>query len=663
MHFLNDLLVVFGLAVLVSLICYRLKLPSVVGFILTGTLAGPHGLGLVHSSEQVEFLAELGVVLLLFSIGLEFSLSELMRIKRIVFLGGGLQVGLTTLAVWGIFRRLVSDGQTALALGFLVALSSTAIVLKILQDRVELDGVYGQMSLGILLFQDVAVVPMMLLIPLLSGREANPLQAGTVLILKSAGILLLVFAGQRWLLPRVLHRVVMTRSRELFLLTSVLICFGVAWITSAAGLSLSLGAFLAGLMLSESEYSHQTLANMLPFKDLFTSLFFISVGMILDLSFIAQNAAHVTLFTLAAMLLKAILCILVVLLMGYPIRVAVASGLVLSQIGEFSFVLCTVCIAYGVLGGAQASLFLSVSTLSMLVTPFLIARAPSWAAKVESLPWPQKIRHGFLADTAKASSDRKLDLANHLIIVGYGPVGRNLARAARIGQIPYCIVEMNPSTVASEKKKGEIIFFGDASQPTILEHANVHTARVVVISLADSATVRRITAAVKAQAPAVHLIARTRFLSEMDRLVQLGADEVVPEELETSIEIFSRVLSKYLVPKEDVERVVEEIRAEGYKALSAPFLPTLSWCDIAEALPGVEIRSFRVSSGAPAAGKTIGQLGLRKNIGVTVLAIGRNGMLVPNPGPDTVLNPGDQTVLIGTIEQLRQAHMLLTHKS
>ncbi|MEJ5348016.1 MAG: cation:proton antiporter [Desulfosoma sp.] len=662
MHLLNDLLVVFGLGVLVSLICYRLKLPSVVGFLLTGTLAGPHGLGLVQSSEQVEFLAELGVVLLLFSIGLEFSLSELMRIKRIVFLGGGLQVGLTTLTVWAIFRQVVSSEQTALALGFLVALSSTAIVLKILQDRMELDGVHGQMSLGILLFQDVAVVPMMLLIPLLSGREANPLLAWTVLMLKSAGILLLVFAGQRWLLPRVLHRVVMTRSRELFLLTSVLVCFGVAWITSTAGLSLSLGAFLAGLMLSESEYSHQTLANMLPFKDLFTSLFFISVGMILDLSFIAQNAALVTMFTLAALALKGFLCILVVLLMGYPIRVAVASGLVLSQIGEFSFVLCTVCLAHGVLGGAHASLFLCVSTLSMLVTPFLIARAPSWAAKVESLPWPHKIRHGLLADTVKLSSDRKLDLANHLIIVGYGPVGRNLARAARIGQIPYCIVEMNPSTVVSEKKKGEIIFFGDASQPTILEHANVHTARVVVISLADSASVRRITAAVKAQAPAVHLIARTRFLSEMDRLAQLGADEVVPEELETSIEIFSRVLSKYLVPKEDVERVVEEIRAEGYKALSAPYLPSLSWCDIAEALPGVEIRSFRVSPESRAAGKTIGQLGLRKNIGVTVLALGRNGMLMPNPGPDTVLNPGDQTVLIGTTEQLRQAHLLLSHK-
>ncbi|ROQ92073.1 cation:proton antiporter [Desulfosoma caldarium] len=663
MHVLHDLLVVFGLAVAVSLLCHRLKLPSVVGFILTGTLAGPHGLSLIPSSEQVEFLAELGVVLLLFSIGLEFSLSELMRIKRIVLLGGGLQVGLTIFGVWAVFRRIVANEQLALALGFLVALSSTAIVLKILQDRMELEGVHGQISLGILLFQDMAVVPMMLLIPLLAGRGDSMLQEGGILVLKSAGILLLVFAGQRWLLPRVLHRVVMTRSREIFLLTSMLICFGVAWATSMAGLSLSLGAFLAGLMLSESEYSHQSLASMLPFKDLFTSLFFISIGMVLDVSFIAKNIGLVTLLTLATMIFKGIVCAVVVLLMGYPIRVAVACGLVLAQIGEFSFVLCTVCMVNSVLVGAQAQLFLTISTVSMLAAPFLIARAPAWADKAEALPWPQRIRQGLLADSAKPTQKEKTTLTDHLIIVGYGPVGRNLARAARIGQIPYCIVEMNPSTIAAEKKKGENIIFGDASQPSILEHANVHSARVVVISLADSSTVRRITAAVKAQAPAVHLIARTRFVSDMDRLVRLGADEVVPEELETSIEIFSRVLSKYLIPKEDVEQVVEEIRAEGYKALSNTVVPPLSWCDIAAALPGVEIRAFRVSPESSVAGKTIGALGLRKNMGVTVLALGRHGVLVPNPGPEEVMKPGDQAVLMGTSEQLRQVHALLTHTS
>lgn len=663
MHILNDLLVVFTLAVAVSLISHRLKLPSVVGFILTGTLAGPHGLALVPSSQHVEFLAELGVVLLLFSIGLEFSLSQLLRIKHIVFLGGGLQVALTTLAVWAVARRWAMDDHTAVALGFLVAVSSTAIVLKVLQDRMELESVHGQMSLGILLFQDLAVVPMMLLIPLMAGTEADALRAGLLLLWKSAGILLLVFFGQKWVLPRVLHRVVMTRSRELFLLTAVLICFGVAWITSAAGLSLSLGAFLAGLMLSESEYSHQTLASMLPFKDLFTSLFFISVGMILDVSFIAHNLVTVIGLAAAFMTVKPIICALVVLFMGYPIRVALACGLILAQIGEFSFVLCSVCVTNQVLSPTQAGLFLSASTLSMLVAPFLIARAPSWAAKAEILPWPKVIRQGFLAKMLAGSEEKRPKLVNHLLIVGYGPVGRNLARAARMGGIPYCIVEMNPSTVASEKKKGENIFFGDASQPSILEHANIDSARVVVISLADPSTVRHITAAVKAQAPAVHLIARTRFVSEMEPLARMGADEVVPEELETSIEIFSRVLSKYLVPKEDVERVVEEIRLEGYKSLSVAVVPALRWCDIAEALPGVEIRSFRVSTGSPVAGQSIGDLGLRKKFGVTVLAIGREGVLVPNPGPETIANAGDQVVLMGAIEHVRQVHALFTHTS
>ncbi|SHF62512.1 monovalent cation:H+ antiporter-2, CPA2 family [Desulfacinum infernum DSM 9756] len=663
MHVLNDLLIVFALAVAVSLICHRLKLPSVVGFILTGTLAGPHGLGLVHSGEDVEFLAELGVVLLLFSIGLEFSLSELLRIKRIVFLGGGLQVALTIAAVWGISARLVPDGKTALALGFLLALSSTAIVLKVLQDRMELEGVHGQMSLGILLFQDVAVVPMMLFIPLLAGREADAVQAGGLLLVKSLGILALVFAGQRWILPRILDRVATTRSREIFLLTSVLICFGVAWITSSAGLSLSLGAFLAGLILSETEYSHQTLANMLPFKDLFTSLFFISIGMILDVSYIAHNLAAVTALTLGSIALKAMICALVVILLGYPIRAALMCGLVLAQIGEFSFVLCKVCISNGLLAGEQATLFLSVSTLTMLAAPLLIAMAPGWADRAEKLPWPRRIREGMFATVAGNSQEKAPRLANHLVIVGYGPVGRTLARAARMGDIPYCIIEMNPTTVQQEKRKGETIFFGDASQPSILEHAQVARARVVVVSLADPPTVRRITAAVKAAAPTVHLIARTRFISEMDSLVGLGADEVVPEELETSIELFSRILSKYLIPKEDIERLVDDIRAEGYKALSAHRIPTLSWCDIVGALPDVEVRALRISPSAPVVGRTIGELGLRKKMGITILAVRRDGALLPNPGPELALQAGDHTIVLGTPDQLRRAHALLTQTS
>lgn len=660
MHTLTDLLIVFTLAVGVILACHRIKIPPIVGFLITGCLAGPHGLGLVKTSEDVTFLAELGVVLLLFSIGLEFSLSELIRIKRIVIFGGGLQVLLTTAAVWAVVTFGFRGDSFALPMGFLLALSSTAIVLKTLQDRMELESAHGQMCLGILLFQDVAVVPMMLLIPLLGGTGENLPRAVAILGLKSAGIFLFVFLTQRYVLPRVLHIVAATRSREVFLLTAVVFCFGVAWITSSAGLSLSLGAFLAGLVLSESEYSHQTLAQMLPFKDLFTSLFFVSVGMTLNLSFVLHHLTAVVSLTILTVALKAMVCLMVVLLLGYPLRMAVHTGLILAQIGEFSFVLCTVCITHGILIGDHVPLFLAVSTLSMMMTPFLIAAAPQAAERASRWPLPQKILRGFFSPSFRKEHETVPPLTNHLIIVGYGPVGRNLARAAKSAGIPYAVVEMNPATVRQEKKKGEPILFGDASEASLLEHVSIKDAKVVCVSLADPATVRRITAAVRAATPAVYLIVRTRFLSEVNKLMALGANEVIPEELETSIEIFGRVLTKYLVPREEIEELIARVRIDGYRSTEADHLPAIQWCDILSDLPDMEVRSYRVTGGSVVAEKTIGELGLRKNWGVTVLAVRRDALWSPNPGPDMTLKPGDVIILLGRTQDLKNLHVLLT---
>ncbi len=652
MHTLADLLIVLTLAVGVILACHRIKIPPIVGFLITGCLAGPYGLGLVKTSEDVNFLAELGVVLLLFSIGLEFSLSELVRIRRIVLLGGGLQVLITTAVVWALVTFAFRGGSFSLPMGFMLALSSTAIVLKTLQDRMELESAHGQMCLGILLFQDVAVVPMMLLIPLLGGSGENLSRAVGILALKSAGIFLFVFLTQRYVLPRVLHIVAATRSREVFLLTAVVFCFGVAWITSSAGLSLSLGAFLAGLVLSESEYSHQTLAQMLPFKDLFTSLFFVSVGMTLNLSFVVHHWVTVVSLTLLAMAIKAIVCLLVVLILGYPLRTAVHTGLILAQIGEFSFVLCTVCIAHGILVGEHVPLFLAVSTVTMMVTPFLAAVAPRAAERASRWPLPQKVLLGFSSPSLKKENQTLPPLTNHLIIVGYGPVGRNLARAAKSAGIPYAVVEMNPATVKQEKKKGEPIVFGDASEGTLLEHVSVKEAKVVCVSLADPATVRRITAAVRAVAPAVYLIVRTRFLSEVRKLTALGANEVIPEELETSIEIFARVLTKYLVPREEIEQLIARVRLDGYQSVEGEPIPAIQWCDILSDVPDMEVRSTRVTPGSLLAEKTIGELNLRKNWGVTVLAVRRDGQWRPNPGPDLRLKPGDVVILLGRTNDL-----------
>lgn len=660
MHTLTDMLIVFASAVVVLPICHRLKIPPIVGFLITGCLAGPYGFGLIRTSEDVTILAELGVVLLLFSIGLEFSLSELLRIKRIVFLGGGIQVLATIAAVWAGVKYILGDSGSALPLGFLVALSSTAIVLKTLQDRMELESPHGQISLGILLFQDLAVVPMMLLIPLLGAPVESLYGAVGILALKSAGIFLFIFLTQRYVLPKVLDLVAGTRSRELFLLTAVVICFGVAWITSAAGLSLSLGAFLAGLVLSESEYSHQTLAQMLPFKDLFTSLFFISVGMSLDLPFALHHLPTVLSWTVGVMVLKTAVCLLVVLILGYPWRTAVHCGLVLAQVGEFSFVLCAVCVSSNVLGGENVSLLMAFSTLTMMVTPFVVEAAPRVAETASRWPLPRRILAGLASVSLRKSEDALEPLKNHLIIVGYGPVGRNLVRAAKSAGVPYAVIEMNPTTVRNEKKKGEPIVYGDASQRTILDHVSLRDAKVVAVSLADPSTVRRITASVRAEAPTVYLIVRTRFLSEVGRLKALGADEVVPEELETSIEIFSRVLTKYLVPREDIEALIARVREGGYSSAEGPPVPTIPWCDVLRDLPDVEVRSYRMGVGSPMAGKTIGELGLRKNWGVTVVALRRNGEWIANPGPDIILKPQDVMVLFGRMPHIQNIHPVIT---
>lgn len=659
MHTLTDLLIVFVSAVGVILVCDRVKIPPIVGFLLTGCLTGPHGLGLIESSENVEFLAEIGVVLLLFSIGLEFSLSELIRIKRVVFWGGGLQVLVTIVVVWALVEYALGSPESALPMGLLIALSSTAIVLKTLQDRMELESPQGQISLGILLFQDVAVIPMMLFIPLLGGTAESLYRALGILGAKSAGIFLLIFLTQRYLLPRILTVVAATRSRELFLLTAVVICFGVAWVTSSAGLSLSLGAFLAGLVLSESEYSHQTLAQMLPFKDLFTSLFFISVGMTLNVSFVMQNLPEVLAWTVGIAVLKALVCMGVVAALGYPFRTAVHVGLILAQVGEFAFVLSTVCINHKILAGDSVPLFLAFSTLSMIMTPFLIAMAPRIAEAASRAPLPQRILSGFAAPSFTKTNHGEPPLKNHVVIIGFGPVGRNLARAAKSSGVPYAVVEMNPTTVREERKRGEPIVFGDASEKTVLDHVSIRDAKVVVVSLADPSMVRRITVSVRAAAPTVYLIARTRFLSEAPHLIALGADEVIPEELETSIEIFARVLTKYLVPREDIEAMIARVRAEGYHSVEGPQVPMMQWCDLLRDLPDMEVRSFRIMAGSPIAEKTIGALGLRKNWGVTVVALRCNGEWIANPGPETALKAGDVMVVFGRTCDIRKIHPLM----
>jgi len=651
---LNDIVIIFALSIAVLFICHRLRVPTIVGFFLTGILAGPHGLGLVRAVHEVEIFAEVGVVLLLFTIGIEFSLNKLLQIKKTVLMGGSIQVLLTLLATFVIAKQIGQPIGESIFIGFLIALSSTAIVLKLLQERAEVDSPHGRTTLGILIFQDVIIVPMILVTPLLVGATGGSGESVLVLVAKGIGIIGLVIVSAKWIVPQVLYQIARTRSQELFLLSIIVICLAVAWVTSSAGLSLALGAFLAGLIISESEYSHHALGNILPFRDVFTSFFFISIGMLLDVGFLFQQPGTIVLIALGVLVLKSIIAGFATVLLGFPLRTSILVGLALGQVGEFSFILSKTGVEHGLLAGNIYQMFLAFSVLTMTATPFIITLAPRLADIILRLPLPKRLKSGlYPVQTIKVAGKK-----DHLIIIGFGVNGRNVARAARIGGIPYVIIEMNPEIASEEKAKGEPIHYGDATQEAVLQHADIKDARIVVVAINDPTATRGIAEIVRRLNPKVHLIVRTRYLQEMKPLYELGADEVIPEELETSVEIFTRVLAKYLIPRDEIERFVAEVRSDGYEMLRSLSKESSSFADLTLQLPGVEISTLRVGVRSVLGGKSLTQIELRKRYGVTVVAIRRGSQLLSNPDGDTRICANDVLFVLGPPDKIAEVTSL-----
>lgn len=647
---LNDIVIIFGLAIAVLFICHRLRMSAIVGFLLTGIFVGPYGFGLVKAVYEVEILAEIGIVLLLFTIGIEFSLERLLQIRKSVLMGGSLQVSLTFLAVLFIARRFGQAFGEAVFIGFLVSLSSTAIVLKLIQERAEVDSPHGRTTLGILIFQDIIIVPMILVTPLLAGATGNIGESLLLLLAKGIGIILLVMVSAKWIVPQVLYQIARTRNQEIFLLSVVVICLGVAWLTSKAGLSLALGAFLAGLIISESEYSHQALGNILPFRDVFTSFFFVSIGMLLNVGFLFQHLGTIALIALGILLLKSIIACFTTVLLGFPLRTSILVGLALSQVGEFSFILSRTGVEHGLLAGNIYQMFLAFSILSMAATPFIITLAPRAADIILRLPLPKRLISGFYPVSEIKVKGKK----DHLIIIGFGVNGRNVARAARLSGIPYAVIEMNPEIVKNERAKGEPIYYGDSTHAVVLQHANIKDARIVVTAINDPASTRRITEIIRRLNPKVHLIVRSRHLQEMKPLYELGANEVIPEEFETSVEIFTRVLAKYLIPRDEIERLVAEIRSDGYEMFRSLFKESSSFSDLNLQLPDVEISTLKVVERSPLVGKSLAEIELRKKYGVTLLAIRRNSQILSNPNANMPFCDNDVLFVLGPPDKVAE---------
>ena len=647
---LYDICIIFGLSIGVLLICHKLSVPSIVGFLLTGLIAGPHGLGLIQADREVEILAEIGVILLLFAIGIEFSLKNLLRIKQAVLVGGSLQVGLTLLAGFALAKHFGQATNESLFIGCLAAVSSTAIVMKLLQERDETRTPHGGTALAILIFQDIAIVPMMLITPILAGEASDISRALILLLAKGVVMIAVVFVGAKYVVPLILSQVLRTRSREVFLLSVLAICLAVVWLTSRFGVSLALGAFLAGLIVSESEPSHDALGHISPFRDVFTSFFFVSVGMLLDFHVLFQKPLLIAGLTIGVLVAKSIIAGGVTSILGYPLRTAILAGLTLSQVGEFAFILSKSGLEHGLLSDSNYKLFLAVSVVTMAATPFIISAAPHVAGGILRLPLPRRLVSGL----SPIASMQDVEQTNHVIIIGFGVNGRNVAKAARTADIPYVIVEMNPETVRTERANGEPIFYGDAIHDAVLHHANIKAARVVVVVISDDAASRRIVATVHALNPTAHIIARTRHLAEVEPLYRVGANEVIPEEFETSVEIFTRVLMEYLIPHDQIEQFVAEVRADGYKMFRTLPKDASPVSDLKVHFPDLEISVLWVDPKSPFVGKSLAEIALRGIYEVTVLAVRRNEQILTNPHGELRIEFDDEVYLLGNPEKIAQ---------
>lgn len=654
---LQDIIILLGFSVVVVLILQRFKIPSILGFLITGLLIGPYGFGLIVAVDEIEIIAEIGVILLLFVIGMELSLKQLVTMRKTVFIGGFIQVGVSVLLVTTIYHYLDFSWAESVFVGFLFSLSSTAIVLKILQDRNEISEPHGRNALGILIFQDIIVVPMMLVTPMMAGEGGNVGKEIVSLLFKSVLVIIFTYASARFIVPWILLRVVRTKNKELFLLTTISICFAVTFLTSEAGLSLALGAFLAGLIISESEYSHQATGTIIPFKVLFTSIFFISIGMMLDLGFFIENTIIILSLVVFVFITKALIASIAVAILKYPPRTVILTGLALFQIGEFSFILSKVGIKSGLISPETYQYFLSVSIITMFLTPFVIQYADKIATKLLYLFFGKKHKRAL----SKLAADNKdmSKLKNHLVIIGYGVNGTNLARVADHVSIPYVIIESEVDIVKREKQNGKPIIFGDATDEHTLNLVRLKNARIVVIAISDSKTTKQIISCIRVISQSVHIINRTQYIERIDEYIELGADEVISEKFETSIEIFSRVLHNYLIPIHRLDNLINTIRADNYKSLQTE--KKLSTQMSRTQLPDFNIVSVRLlADSGGVVGKTIIEADIRKEFGVSILSIFRNDQMINTISPDERLIQNDIVYIRGDLEHIERFYNAVT---
>lgn len=660
-----QLCIIVGSATAVATLCHTLRIPAVVGFLLAGTLIGPYGWKLVESVPGAEFLTEMGGTLLLFTVGLDFSFRKLKQSRRLFFGLGAVQVvGTAALITLPCVYFFDWSWNKAVFMGFLISLSSTALVLKLLEESRELQTPYGNCTVGILLFQDLAFVPMVMLLPLLTGSPQGAVTQNGSLVqwfVEAAFILAVILLASRYVVPRLFEIVVKSGNREIFFFCVLFLIFGAGYAFQTIGLSLALGAFVAGMLLSDSPYGRQATADIVPFRDTFLGIFFLTVGMLLDLPFLWDNLLPILGMGLACFLIKVLVAMGAMKAQRFPSGLALMVGTAVAQVGEFSFLLAALGHRAGLISQTDLQYFLCLSVLSLVISPFVqkLVSYSGWRRKAGlSVFFRLNDRQSPLRQELETSL-RKDDKGAHTVLIGFGWAGQNLAGALKVLNVPYRIVEMNYSQVKKFQAMGEPIIWGDATQTEILDQVQIQTARLVVVSVTGGDATRRIVDSIRLCRPEIPVIVRIQYLRELEQFRPDTASDLVVAEFETTIEILARALKTYGVSSRQLHQFIDEAHSQLNRA-NASFSESLRRT---VELPGWEtlslIRPLTLNDESPASGRSVAELNLRAHCGALIVSVFRKGLGTTIPYADFVLQSGDVLHLIGDSNCLDMAETFL----
>jgi CPA2 family monovalent cation:H+ antiporter-2 len=645
-----DIAIILVAALIGGFIAQRLKQPLILGYIIAGILVGPHTGGVtVTEIHDIELLAEIGVALLLFALGVEFNFKKLARVRAIAFLGTPIQLLLTMIVGYGIGRWLGWVPYESLWFGALIALSSTMVILKTLMAQGTLGSLASRIMVGMLIVQDLAVVPMMIILPELQHLDQGLLQLGFAVVRAAIFLVAMIYGGTR-LIPFVLKRIAAWNSRELFLICVMALGLGIGYATYLVGLSFAFGAFVAGMVLSESEYSHQALSDIIPLRDVFGMLFFVSVGMLLDPAFLLANLTTIVLVVVLVSFSKAAIFGGLTRAFGYRGLTPFAVGLGLFQIGEFAFVLARVGLAEQAIGPDLYALVLATALMTMILTPFATRAAEPIAR------WSQRWRG---APPMPELDLPEQGLQNHIIIAGYGRVGRYTAEVLRRLNLPFVVIELDQTLMDQMKATGIPAIYGDASSPVVLEAAGVHTARLLLVAVSAAIDVEQIARRVRQINPHLHIVARAARRAQIEVLRSLGIHEVVQPEFEAGLEMVRQSLLHFGIPAVEIEQLSDSVRNELYQPFQTLHTDARLVERLRRARQSLRTEWFTIPEDAALVGRSIGDAAIRQQTGASVIAVVRGEKVYSNPGPEMVFTAGDSVAIVGTPDQCDAFRSLL----